>query len=75
MRKNVGDSIFQFTQSFLAGEIKTGDVMSYGLAKNGVGIDYGGTDPDLVPQEVKDMIADYAQQIIDGKIVVEKYVP
>jgi hypothetical protein len=32
-------------------------------------------DPELVPQEVKDIIADYAQQIIDGKIVVEKYVP
>lgn len=73
MRKNVGDAIFQFAQSFLGGEIKTGDVMSYGLAKNGVGIDYGGMDPDLVPQAVKDQVAQYAQDIIDGKIVVDTY--
>jgi len=73
MRKNVGDSIFQFTESFLAGQINTGDVMSYGLAENGVGIDYGGTDPDLVPQDVKDRIAEYAQMIIDGQIVVDTY--
>jgi len=31
--------------------------MAYGLAKNGVGIDYGGMDPDLVPQAIKDKIA------------------
>lgn len=73
MRKNVGDSIFLFTKAFIAGEIKTGDVMQYGLDKNGVGIDYGEMDPDLVPQEIKDKIAEYAQQIIDGKIVVETY--
>jgi basic membrane protein A len=73
MRKNVGDSIFQFTQAFLAGKIKTGDVMSYGLAENGVGIDYGGVSPDLVPQDVKDKVAEFAKMIIDGKIVVETY--
>lgn len=73
MRKNVGDSIFQFAQSFLADEIKTGEVMSYGLAKNGVGIDYGDMDPDLVPQEVKDTIVEYTKMIVDGTIVVEKY--
>lgn len=73
MRKNVGDSIFQFTQSFLAGEIITGEVMAYGLPENGVGIDYGGMDPDLVPQDVKDKIAQFAQEIVDGKVVVETY--
>ncbi len=73
MRKNVGDSIFQFTQSFLGGKIKTGDVMKYGLAQNGVGIDYGGTAPDLVPQDVKDKIAEYAKMIIAGTIVVDTY--
>ncbi|MEM5775939.1 MAG: BMP family ABC transporter substrate-binding protein [Anaerolineaceae bacterium] len=73
MRKNVGDSIFQFTQAFIAGEIKAGDARAYGLAEGGVGIDYGGMDPDLVPQEIKDKIAEYAQMIIDGKIVVDTY--
>jgi len=73
MRKNVGDAIFQFAESFLAGEIATGDVMAYGLSKNGVGIDYGDMDPDLVPQKIKDMIAEFAQEIMDGKIVVEQY--
>jgi basic membrane protein A and related proteins len=73
MLKNVGDSIFQFTETFLAGGIKTGDVMSYGLPENGVGISYGSIDPDLVPQDVKDQVAAYAQEIIDGKVVVETY--
>lgn len=73
MRKNVGDAIFQFTEAFIAGSINTGDVMAYGLAKNGVGIDYGGMDPYLVPQAIKDKIAEYSQMIIDGKIVVEQY--
>ncbi len=73
MRKNVGDSIFQFTQSFLAGEIKANEVYTYGLAKNGVGIDYGGMDPDLVTQDVKHKIEEYKQMIIKGEIVVEQY--
>jgi len=73
MRKNVGDSIFDFTQMFLNGEVETGNAYRYGLAKNGVGIDYGGIEPDLVPQEVKDKIAEYSQMIIDGQIVVEEY--
>lgn len=73
MLKNVGDSIFLFTQSFLAGEIQTGAVMSYGLKEGGVGISYGDMDPDLVPQEIKDKVAGYAQDIIDGKVVVETY--
>ena len=73
MRKNVGDSIFQFTQSFLAREIKADEVYTYGLAKTGVGIDYGGMDPDLVTQDVKDKIEEYKQMIIKGEIVVEQY--
>ncbi len=73
MRKNVGDSIFQFTQAFISGELEAGAALSYGLAENGVGIDYGGMDPDLVPQEIKDKVAEYAQKIIDGEIVVDTY--
>jgi basic membrane protein A len=74
MRKNVGDAIFQFTESFLADKIKTGDVMSYGLAQNGVGIDYGNMDPKLVPQDIQDKINQIAQDIIGGKITVDTYV-
>lgn len=73
MLKNVGDSIFQFTQSFIKGEIQTGAVMSYGLKEGGVGVSYGDMDPDLVPQEIKDKLAQIAQDIIDGKVVVETY--
>jgi basic membrane protein A len=73
MLKNVGDSIFQFTQSFIKGEIQTGAVMSYGLKEGGVGVSYGTVAPDLVPQEIKDKVATYAQDIIDGKVVVETY--
>lgn len=73
MLKNVGDSIFLFTQSFLKGEIQASAVMSYGLKEGGVGISYGDMDPDLVPQEIKDKVAAFAQEIIDGKVVVETY--
>lgn len=73
MLKNVGDSIFQFTQSFVAGEIEPGAVMSYGLKEGGVGVAYGSIPPDLVPQAIKDKVAQFAQDIIDGKVVVETY--
>ena len=73
MRKNVGDGIFQLTQMYLDGKVKAGETYSFGLAENGVGIDYGGMAPDLVPQSIKDKIAEYRQMIIDGKIVVDTY--
>ena len=73
MRKNVGDAIYQLTQKFIAGQVKAGETYSFGLAENGVGIDYGEMSPDLVPQSVKDKIAEYRQMIIDGKIVVDTY--
>lgn len=73
MRKNVGDGIYQLTQMYLAGKVKAGETYSFGLAENGVSIDYGEMDPDLVPQSVKDKIAEYRQMIIDGKIVVDTY--
>ena len=74
MRKRVGDSIFDFTQMFINGETTPGTLYPYGLAKNGVGIDYGESEPDLVPQDVKDYIDELAQKIIDGEIVVDEYV-
>jgi basic membrane protein A len=73
MRKRVGESLIDFTQLYLAGEIEIGEAYLYGLAKNGVGIDYGEMDPDLVPQDVRDQIAELQQMIIDGEIVVEQY--
>ncbi|NMB53074.1 MAG: BMP family ABC transporter substrate-binding protein [Leptolinea sp.] len=73
MLKNVGDSIFLFTQSFIKGDIKTGAVMSYGLKEGGVGVSYGDMDPDLVPQAIKDKVAGFAKEITDGKVVVETY--
>jgi basic membrane protein A and related proteins len=73
MRKNVGDAIFQLTKMYLADQVKPGGTYSFGLAENGVGIDYGEMAPDLVPQSIKDQIANYRQMIIDGKIVVDTY--
>ncbi len=73
MRKNVGDVIFLFTKQYLNKEIELGKAYSYGLKENGVGIDYSTIKPDLVPQSVKDQIAKYRQDIIDGKIVVDIY--
>lgn len=73
MRKNVGDGIFLFIQQYLKKEITAGNSYSYGLADNGVGIDYSTIGPDLVPQSVKDQIAKFKQDIVDGKIVVDTY--
>lgn len=73
MLKNVGDSIFQFTESFMKGEIETGAVMAYGLKENGVGVSFGDMDPDLVPQAVKDRLAEISKDITDGKVIVETY--
>jgi Uncharacterized ABC-type transport system, periplasmic component/surface lipoprotein len=73
MRKNVGDAIYQMTQMYLEGKVKTGQTYSFGLKENGVGIDYGEMDPDLVPQAIKDQIEKYRQMIIDGQIVVDTY--
>lgn len=73
MRKNVGDGIFLFVQQYMNGEITTGNTYAYGLAENGVGIDYSTIAPDLVPQAVKDQIEQYKQDIIAGTIVVDVY--
>jgi basic membrane protein A and related proteins len=73
MRKNVGDAIYNLTKMYLAGQVKTGSTYSFGLADNGVGIDYGEMAPDLVPQAIKDQIEQYRQDIISGKIVVDTY--
>jgi basic membrane protein A and related proteins len=73
MRKNVGDVICMFTKQFMNDEITKGEVYNYGLAENGVGIDYSTVAPDLVPQTVKDKIEQYKQDIISGKIVVDVY--
>lgn len=58
MRKRVGDSLLNFTKLYVNGEIKSDEAYFCGLAKNGVGLDYGEMDPDLVPQDVKDKIAE-----------------
>jgi basic membrane protein A len=73
MRKNVGDAIYQMTQMYLEGKVQVGQTYSFGLKENGVGIDYGEMDPDLVPQSIKDQIEQYRQMIIDGQIVVDTY--
>jgi basic membrane protein A len=73
MRKNVGDGIFLFVQQYMNGEITAGNTYAYGLAENGVGIDYSTIGPDMVPQAVKDQIEQYKQDIIDGTIVVDTY--
>ena len=73
MRKRVGESIYDFTVMFMNGETDEGQAYLYGLAKNGVGIDYSDIDPDLVPQDVRDQIEELRQMIIDGEIVVEQY--
>lgn len=73
MRKRVGVSILDFTTQFIEGKVEPDTVYEYGLAKGGVGLDYSDIEPDLVPDDVKEYIAELEQLIIDGEIVVEPY--
>ncbi len=74
MRKKVGVSILDFTKLFLAGDVQPGVEYGYGLQKNGVGVDFGDVPPDLVPQDIKDLIQELEQKIINGEIVVNPYI-
>jgi basic membrane protein A len=73
MRKRIGDSLYQFMDMYLKGEVNRGETYYFGLANDGVGLDYGDIEPDLVPQDVKDKVEELRQMIIDGEIVVDSY--
>jgi basic membrane protein A len=72
--KDVGMAITNVYATSADGTYKPGEVLMYGLSSKAVDVvfdDNGG----VVPQPVIDKVNDLRQQIIDGKLKVEIYVP
>lgn len=70
MVKRVDNAVFQTTQSARNGEFPGGEVQTFGLEDDGVGLAPYGEFDDQVPQEVKDQVDEARQGIIDGEIEV-----
>lgn len=72
--KDIGLAITNIYATIKDGTYEPGQVLNYGLATNGVDVvfdDNGG----VLPQYIIDEVNDLRQQIIDGTLKVEIYVP
>ncbi len=69
MLKNIGVSLDSAVQAFAAGTLEFGKTTEYGLANNGVSLDFADNEG-IVPQSIQDEIAAYVQKVIDGDIEV-----
>ena len=69
MLKNIGASLVLAVEAAEAGTLKYGQTTSYGLANDGVGLDFD-NNGSLVPDSVVQKIDELKQQVIDGKIKV-----
>ncbi len=69
MLKNIGASLQSAVKASEDGSLKFGQTTEYGLANDGVSLvfeDNGG----IVPQDIQDLVKEYAQKVIDGEITV-----
>ncbi len=69
MLKNIGVSLESAVLASEAGTLEYGSTIEYGLANNGVSLDFDDNEG-IVPQAIQDEIATYAQQVVDGAIDV-----
>jgi basic membrane protein A len=70
MLKRVDNAVFQTVEAFANGEFPGGEVQTFGLEEEGVGLaEFGEFDGD-VPQEVKDAVEQARTDIIDGTVEV-----
>lgn len=69
MRKYIGNSIVTAVKADQAGELKYGEVTTYDLANNGVGLDFENND-NLVPEDVVKAVEDYKAKIVAGELEV-----
>jgi len=72
--KDVGMAIQNVYATIRDGSYKAGEVLKYGLASKAVDVVFDGNSG-VVPQTIIDKVNDLRQQIIDGKLKVEIYVP
>lgn len=70
--KNVGQSIEDVFKTIKDGTYKPGQVLEYGLKQGGVDIALDAKQP-VLPQATVDKIKAIRQDIIDGKLKIEKY--
>jgi basic membrane protein A len=69
MLKHVGNSLVLAVKDAEAGKLAYGKDTSYGLANDGVGLDFD-NNSDLVPSAVTQKIDDYKKKVVDGSIKV-----
>lgn len=69
MLKNIAPSLVQAVDAAQKGELKFGTTTAFGLANDGVGLDFANNN-DIVPKDVIDKIDGFKQQVVDGKITV-----
>jgi basic membrane protein A len=74
MVKHVGKAIEDVYKTIVDGTYQPGQVLEYGLAKGGVDMDFE-AQIKVLPQASIDRVLALRQDIIDGKLTVERYKP
>lgn len=69
MEKRIGNSIVLAVQSAQDGTLEWGKTVTYGLANDGVGLNYADND-NIVPDSVIKIVDGFKKQIIDGSVTV-----
>jgi len=72
--KDVGMAIWNVYATIKDGTYKPGELLEYGLKSGAVDVVFE-AQTQVMPQAIIDKVAELRQQIIDGTLVVERYVP
>ncbi|QUH18893.1 BMP family lipoprotein [Alkaliphilus sp. B6464] len=71
MIKNVGLSVYETIENIGNGSVKGGEILTYGIKENGIGIGYGTNDmKQFVNDEMKAKLEEITEKIISGEIKV-----
>lgn len=62
------DAYYYLLKQFAQGELPSGVMEEMGLDSGSVNFDYNPTNADLVPQQIRDQIAELREQILSGEI-------
>ncbi|MFZ3079654.1 MAG: BMP family ABC transporter substrate-binding protein [Bellilinea sp.] len=72
--KDIGLAITNIYATIKDGTYQPGQVLNYGLATGGVNVVFDGNE-NVLPQAIVDKVNELRQQIIDGTLKIEIYVP
>ncbi len=71
MIKNVGLSVYETIENIGNGSVKGGEILTYGMKENGIGIGYGTDDmKQFVTDDMKAQLKEITEKIISGEIKV-----